>query len=51
MQGVSDASERPGFFRQIMDSNVTNIAKAYADAEALFAQLQVGSDTLCPTVC
>ena len=40
-QGVSDASERPGFFRQIMDSNVPNIAKAYADAEALFGQLQV----------
>ena len=41
MQGVSDARERPGFFRQIMDSNVANIAKAYADAETLFTQLQV----------
>ena len=41
MQGVSEASERPGFFKRILDSNVSGIANAYAAAERLFAQLQV----------
>lgn len=43
MQGVSEASERPGFFKRIMEANAAGIAKAYAATEALFAQLQVGS--------
>lgn len=38
-QGVSDLSERPGFFRPIVDANPTGIAKVYAAAEALFSQL------------
>ncbi len=41
MQGVSEASERPGFFKRIMEANVSGIAKAYAAAERLFGQLQV----------
>lgn len=41
MQGVSEASERPGFFKRIMEANVSGIAKAYAAAETLFGQLQV----------
>lgn len=41
LQGVSEASERPGFFKRIMEANVPGISKAYAAAEALFAQLQV----------
>ncbi len=41
MQGVSEASERPGFFKRIMESNVSGVANAYAAAESLFAQLQV----------
>jgi hypothetical protein len=41
MQGVSEASERPGFFKRIMEANVPGIAKAYAAAETLFGQLQV----------
>ncbi|KAG2426397.1 hypothetical protein HYH02_014824 [Chlamydomonas schloesseri] len=39
MKGVSDLSERPGFFRPIVDANPTGIARVYAAAEALFAQL------------
>ncbi|KAJ9505745.1 hypothetical protein QJQ45_029246, partial [Haematococcus lacustris] len=39
MKGVSDLSERPGFFRPIMDSNPAGIACVYAAAEALFNQL------------
>ena len=41
LQGVSEASERPGFFKRIMDKNVPGIAAAYAAAEALFDELQV----------
>jgi dynein heavy chain 2 len=41
MQGVSEASERPGFFKRIVEANVSGIAKAYAAAETLFGQLQV----------
>ena len=40
-QGVSEASERPGFFKRIMEANVSGISQAYAAAEALFDQLQV----------
>ena len=43
LQGVSEASERPGFFKRIMDTNVSGISQAYAAAEALFDQLQVCS--------
>ncbi|KAG1663699.1 hypothetical protein FOA52_013267 [Chlamydomonas sp. UWO 241] len=39
MKGVSDLSERPGFFQPIMDSNTAGIAKVYSAAEGLFAQL------------
>ncbi|GFR50179.1 hypothetical protein Agub_g12346, partial [Astrephomene gubernaculifera] len=39
MKGVSDLSERPGFFRPIVDANPAGIARVYAAAEALFAQL------------
>ncbi|DBA90074.1 TPA: hypothetical protein ACH3X2_004335 [Trebouxia sp. C0005] len=39
-KGVSEASERPGFFKRIMEANVSGIAKAYAAAETLFGQLQ-----------
>lgn len=46
MQGVSEASERPGFFKRIMEANSAGIAKAYAATEALFAQLQVCSGTV-----
>lgn len=46
LQGVSEASERPGFFKRIMETNVSGISKAYAAAEALFEQLQVWSLTL-----
>lgn len=46
MQGVSEASERPGFFKRIMETNVSGISKAYAAAEALFEQLQVWPVTL-----
>ena len=41
LQGVSEASERPGFFKRIMDANAAGISKAYAATEALFGQLQV----------
>ena len=41
MQGVSDASEKPGFFRQMADTNLVGIARVYQGAEALFAKLQV----------
>ncbi|KAL3130926.1 hypothetical protein ABBQ38_000251 [Trebouxia sp. C0009 RCD-2024] len=41
LQGVSEASERPGFFKRIMEANVPGISKAYAAAEALFEQLQM----------
>ena len=41
VQGVSEASERPGFFKRILEANVSGIAKAYAAAESLFGQLQV----------
>nr|ADI46936.1 DHC1bm [Volvox carteri f. nagariensis] len=37
--GVSDLSERPGFFRHIVDANPAGIARVYAAAEALFALL------------
>lgn len=39
MKGVSDLSERPGFFTPIVDGSTEGIAKVYAAAEALFAQL------------
>nr|ADI46856.1 DHC1bf [Volvox carteri f. nagariensis] len=39
ISGVSDLSERPGFFRPIVDANPAGIARVYAAAEALFAQL------------
>ncbi|KAG2486208.1 hypothetical protein HYH03_015170 [Edaphochlamys debaryana] len=39
MKGVSELSERPGFFRPIVDANPAGIARVYAAAEALFAQL------------
>nr|BCL66104.1 cytoplasmic dynein 1b heavy chain [Volvox africanus] len=39
MKGVSDLSEKPGFFRPIVDANPAGIARVYAAAEALFAQL------------
>jgi dynein heavy chain 2 len=39
MKGVSDLSERPGFFQSIVDSNTVGIAKVYAAAELLFTQL------------
>eukprot|EP00955_Chlamydomonas_euryale_P024627 259694-Chlamydomonas_euryale.AAC.8 len=39
MKGVSDLSERPGFFQPIMDANTAGIAKVYSAAEGLFAQL------------
>jgi len=39
MKGVSDLSERPGFFRPIVDAAPQGIAKVYAAAEALFGQL------------
>ncbi|GLI62890.1 cytoplasmic dynein 1b heavy chain [Volvox africanus] len=39
MKAVSDLSERPGFFRPIVDANPVGIARVYAAAEALFAQL------------
>ncbi len=41
MQGVSDASDKPGFFRQMADTNLVGIARVYQAAEALFAKLQV----------
>ena len=41
LQGVSEASERPGFFKRIMETNVPGTSKAYAAVEALFEQLQV----------
>ena len=39
MKGVSNLSERAGFFQPIVDSNTDGIAKVYTAAEALFAQL------------
>ena len=39
MKGASDLSERPGFFTPIVDGSTEGIAKVYAAAEALFAQL------------
>ncbi len=39
MKGVSDLSERAGFFRPIVDSSSGGIARVYAAAEALFVQL------------
>lgn len=42
LQGVSEASERPGFFKRVMDINAAGVAKAYAATEELFSQLQVG---------
>jgi hypothetical protein len=39
MRGVSDLSERPGFFRAIADC-CPGVARLYASAEALFARLQ-----------
>ena len=41
LQGISDASEKPGFFRQMADTNLVGIARVYQAAEALFAKLQV----------
>ena len=41
VQGVSDVSEKPGFFRQMADINLVGIARVYQNAEALFAKLQV----------
>ena len=46
LQGVSEASERPGFFKRIMEVNAAGVAKAYAATEALFAQLQVLQSTV-----
>ncbi|KAK9815706.1 hypothetical protein WJX72_008353 [[Myrmecia] bisecta] len=39
-KGVSDASQSPGFFRHIVDSNIAGIAKVYTAAEALYTRLQ-----------
>ncbi len=39
MKGVSDLSERAGFFRAIVDSNPAGIARVYVAAEGLFTQL------------
>jgi dynein heavy chain 2 len=39
MKGVSDLSERPGFFRPIVDAVPGGMARVYAAAEALFVQL------------
>jgi dynein heavy chain 2 len=39
MKGVSDLSERPGFFRPIVDAMPGGMARVYAAAEALFVQL------------
>ncbi len=53
-QGVSDLSERAGFFRAIADATPAALAHVYNDAEGLFARLaaelkkyQVGLITLC----
>jgi dynein heavy chain 2 len=40
MKGVSDLSERPGFFRPIAECSPQGVARLYASAEALFAKLQ-----------
>jgi hypothetical protein len=40
MRGVSDLSERPGFFRAIADCCPAGVARLYSSAEALFARLQ-----------
>ena len=47
LQGVSEASERPGFFKRIMDANISGISRAYAAAETLFDQLQVCASIIC----
>jgi hypothetical protein len=40
MRGVSELSERPGFFRAIADCCPAGVARLYSSAEALFARLQ-----------
>ena len=39
LTGVSNLSERPGFFRHIIDNHSESIAKLYGDAETLFNRL------------
>jgi hypothetical protein len=40
MKGVSDLSERPGFFRAIAECSPQGVVRLYTSAEALFAKLQ-----------
>ena len=39
MKGVSKLSERPGFFRGIVDANMGKIVKLYEKTEQLFGQM------------
>jgi dynein heavy chain 2, cytosolic len=39
MKGVSDLSDRAGFFRPIAEANPSSIAQVYSAVEALFVQL------------
>ena len=39
MKGVSNLSDRSGFFRQIAEANPSSVAQVYSAVEALFVQL------------
>lgn len=40
-QGVSDASEKPGFFKAILDGSAEQVASAFAATERCFVELEV----------